>query len=242
MTCVKICGITNLEDALVTADAGADLLGFVFVSSSPRCIEPERAREIVAALKARGALLRFVGVFVNEPLERVCAVIELVQLDLAQLHGNEAAPMVRALSPRAYKALRPRDEVEAQAQVAEYRAVANGNVPAFIVDAFDAQRYGGTGQRADWSLAARIAREFPILLAGGLGAENVADAIRAVRPWGVDVSSGVERAPGLKDHEQVRRFVQAAKRISTHPGEGFKETRDKCNCNLRKGKQLRFMR
>jgi phosphoribosylanthranilate isomerase len=122
---------------------------------------------------------------------------------------------VRQLLPYAYKALRPRDKAEARAQVAEYQAVVIGRVPAFIVDAFNAQRFGGTGQCADWSLAARIAREFPILLAGGLCAENVADAICAVRPWGVDVSSGVERAPGLKDHDKVRGFIQEAKRYST---------------------------
>jgi phosphoribosylanthranilate isomerase len=249
MACVKICGITNLEDALVAADAGADLVGFVFVPSSPRYIEPERAREIVLALKARGAAPRCVGVFVNDPLERVRAVMELVRLDVAQLHGNEPPRVVQALNAHrperhllrtagavqvseglqssvkeilrfaqndgigAYKALRPRDEAEAQAQVAEYRAVVNGQVPAFIVDAFHPQRFGGTGQCADWSLAALVALEFPILLAGGLCVENIADAIRAVRPWGVDVSSGVERAPGLKDHDKVREFIQTAKGI-----------------------------
>jgi phosphoribosylanthranilate isomerase len=211
MTRVKICGITNLEDALAAADAGADLLGFIFVQNSPRYIEPKQAGTIVTALKARGASPRFVGVFVNAPFERIHTVLELAQLDLAQLHGHEPVPVVRQLLPYVYKSLRPRDEAEAQAQVAEYRLAVTGQAPAFIVDAFDAQRFGGTGQRADWSLAAQIAREFPILLAGGLNAENVADAIRSVRPWGVDVSSGVERGPGLKDHAQVRRFVQAAK-------------------------------
>jgi phosphoribosylanthranilate isomerase len=113
----------------------------------------------------------------------------------------------------AVRALRPRDEAEAQSLVDKYRAVVSGNVPAFIVDAFDAQRFGGTGARADWDIAARIAREFPILLAGGLNADNVAEAIRTVQPWGVDVSSGVERAPGLKDHDQVRQFVRKAKGV-----------------------------
>jgi phosphoribosylanthranilate isomerase len=200
------------------------LLGFVFVQNSSRYIAPERAGEIVAALKARDVSPRCVGVFVNAPLEQVRAIIELAQLDLVQLHGNEPLQMVCALNAChlarnerviAYKALRPRDEAEAQAQVTEYRPSANGHMPAFIVDAFDEQRFGGTGQRADWNLAAGIAREFPILLAGGLSAENVAKAIRAVQPWGVDVSSGVERAPGLKDHAQVRRFVQAVKTV--HP-------------------------
>ena len=239
---VKICGITNLEDALAAAEAGADLLGFVFFSRSPRCIDPEHAREIVAALKQRGNAPRFVGVFVNEPLQRVRTIGATAQLDMAQLHGDESPEVVRDLSSLgvetpsykttpdqsgfpapfvgrslvarrfiAVRALRPRDEAEAQAQVAEYRVAVNGNIPAFIVDAFDAQRFGGTGARADWDIAARIAREFPILLAGGLNADNVAEAIRTVQPWGVDVSSGVERAPGLKDQDRVRQFVRAAK-------------------------------
>ncbi len=238
MTYVKICGITNLDDALAAAEAGADLLGFVFFSRSPRCIDLERAGEIVAALKRRGNALRFVGVFVNEPLERVRAIAATAQLDVAQLHGDESPEMVSDLSSLgvetlsckttpdqsgfpasfmgrgrliAVRALRPRHEAEAQAQVEEYRAAVNGNVPAFIVDAFDTQRFGGTGARADWDIAARIAREFPILLAGGLNVDNVTEAIRVVRPWGVDVSSGVERAPGLKDQDRVRQFVRAAK-------------------------------
>jgi phosphoribosylanthranilate isomerase len=211
VTYVKICGITNLQDALVAADAGADLLGFVFARQSPRCIEPERAEEIVAAIRTRGVATHFVGVFVNESLERVRAILDTAQLDLAQLHGNETAHMVRALSPRAFKALRLRDEAEAQTQLAEYRASVNGAVPAFIVDAFDANRFGGTGRHADWNIASSIAREFPILLAGGLDAANVAEAIRVVQPWGADVSSGIERAPGSKDHAQVQQFIRAAR-------------------------------
>jgi len=240
MTHVKICGITNLDDALAAADAGADLLGFVFFSHSPRCIDPERAGEIVAALRQRGNVPLFVGVFVNESLERVRTIAATAQLDMAQLHGGESPEMVSDLSSLgvetpsyktapdqsgfpvpfmgrsrfiAVRALRPRNEAEAQAQVEEYRAAASGNVPAFIVDAFDAQRFGGTGARADWDIAAQIAREFPILLAGGLNVNNVAEAIRAVQPWGVDVSSGVERAPGLKDHNQVRQFIHKARSV-----------------------------
>jgi len=244
MTYVKICGITNLDDALMAVDAGADLLGFVFFPRSPRCIDPERAGEIVATLKQRGNTPRFVGVFVDESLERVRAIAATAQLDIVQLHGNESPEMVQELSTLgvetvsykttpdqsgfpapfmgrslvarrfiAVRALRPRDEAEAQSLVNEYRAAVNGNVPAFVVDAFDAQRFGGTGARADWDVAAQIAREFPILLAGGLNADNVAEAIRAVQPWGVDVSSGVERAPGLKDHDQVRRFILKAKSL-----------------------------
>ncbi len=207
---IKICGITNLADARVAVEAGADMLGFVFYEKSPRYIAPECAREI-ALVTRHLSPVTFVGVFVNESLARVRAIMDIAQLDLAQLHGDEPAEMVRALSPRAYKALRPRDAAEARAAIETYRAVVDGSAPAFIVDAFDAKQFGGTGARGDWNIAADIAREFPILLAGGLNAENVADAIRAVAPWGVDVSSGVERAPGLKDHAMVREFVRNAK-------------------------------
>jgi phosphoribosylanthranilate isomerase len=211
---VKICGITNVEDARVATSAGADLLGFVFYAKSPRYIEPARASDIVAALRAEDCTSKMVGVFVNEPAEFVRATIESVQLDLVQLHGTEPASMVSELSPRACKSLRPRDEDEARTAVAEYRSAAHGNVPAFIVDAYDPKQFGGTGARADWDIAAVIARQFPMLLAGGLNSENVVDAIRIVQPWGVDVSSGVERGPGLKDHAKVRAFIAKAKAIS----------------------------
>ncbi len=213
MTQVKICGITNIQDAMVAADAGADLLGFIFYPNSPRYIVYERAREIAVALRERGRAPKIVGVFVNESLERVRALVTSVRLDLVQLAGTEPAQVVQGLWPRAYKSLRPRDESEASQLLRTYRAAVNGNTPTFIVDSFDMKRFGGTGERADWNLAAKIAREFLILLAGGLNAENVADAIHVVQPWGVDVSSGVERAPGLKDHAKVRRFIEKAKKI-----------------------------
>ena len=206
---VKICGITNLEDAQAVAKAGADLIGFNFYSKSPRFIEPERARDIAAGLRADGRAPKMVGVFVNKSLEQVRAIIELVKFDFVQLHGTESASMVREL--RACKSLRPRNMEEANAAVAEYSSAAKGNAPAFIVDAYDPKQFGGTGTRADWDIAAMIAQQYPILLAGGLSSENVSDAIRSVRPWGVDVASGVERAPGLKDHAKVRAFIENAK-------------------------------
>ncbi len=208
---VKICGITNLDDALVATDAGADLLGFIFYAKSPRYIAPARAREIVAAVHARGHATQFVGIFVNESLEHIRATTKLAQLAFAQLHGDESVELVRALSPRVYKALRPRDVESAHAQIETYRDAVQGNTPAFLLDAFDEKQFGGTGIRADWELAANLAREFPLLLAGGLTPENVADAIRHVQPWGVDVSSGVERTPGMKDFFKVQQFIRAAK-------------------------------
>ncbi len=211
MTRVKICGITNFEDALAATTAGADLLGFIFYRASPRYIPPEHAGEIVAEVRRRRPASKFVGVFVNESLERVREIKDLTQLDFVQLHGSEPAAMVQELAPRVYKSLRLRDLTEAQVSAQEYRAALNGNVPCFIVDAFNENQFGGTGKRVDWNIAAEIAREFPILLAGGLNPGNVAEAIRTVQPWGVDVSSGVERAPGLKDQEKVREFIRNAK-------------------------------
>jgi len=213
MTQVKICGITNLEDARVAIDAGTDMLGFIFYPSSPRYIAPERAREIVDAIRHSQYAIRFVGVFVNESAEHVRAVIEQTQIDLAQLHGHESAEMVREFAPRVYKTLQPTDAAHAQLLIISYRSALNGNMPAFIIDGKPQKLPGGNGTRADWDIAAEIAREFPILLAGGLHAENVAEAVRAVRPWGVDVSSGVEKSPGVKDHDKVREFIAKAKNL-----------------------------
>lgn len=218
MTVVKICGITNIEDAQVAVEAGADMLGFIFYPPSPRYITPEQAREIITAIRRESALrnqgssaVRFAGVFVNEPLEHIRMVMETADLDLAQLHGKESPEMVRALGAQAYKSLQAQDLDTARALVANYRDAVTGNVPAFIADAPPAKLPGGNGMVADWSVARELAREFPILLAGGLNAENVRAAIEQVQPYGVDVSSGVERAPGLKNHDKVREFIAKAK-------------------------------
>jgi phosphoribosylanthranilate isomerase len=211
MTQIKICGITNIQDATVAVEAGADMLGFIFVPNTPRFIEPEHASEIVAAIRNSKFEIRFVGVFVNDSTETVRSAMQIAQLDYAQLHGDESVDTVCALSPHIYKSLRPRDATQAHAQIEMYRDAVEFNTPAFLVDAYDAKQYGGTGKRADWDIARDLAQSFPILLAGGLNAENVADAIRVVQPWGVDVSSGVERAPGLKDHARVKEFIANAK-------------------------------
>ncbi len=213
MVHVKICGITNLGDARAAADAGADLLGFVFYPPSSRYIQPERAGEIIAALRRRGNAPKCVGVFVNDSVEQVRSVMATAQLDLAQLHGDEPVETMHALAPQVFKAFRPRTMQDARAAVDEYHAAVNGNQPSFLIDAHDLKRYGGTGARADWTVAGQIAREYPSLLAGGLSPENVAEAIGVVLPWGVDVSSGVERAPGQKDHRLVREFFERAKRV-----------------------------
>lgn len=207
---VKICGITNLEDACAAIDAGADLLGFVFYPPSPRYVTPEQAQEIISVIRQASSVKR-VGVFVNESPEHVRAVMETAGLDLAQLHGQETVDMVQALGTRAYKSLQPRDADHMHALVEEYHMCVNGNLPALLVDSPPQKLPGGNGIVANWELAAQIAREFPILLAGGLNADNVREAIERVQPWGVDVSSSVERAPGLKDHDKVREFIARVK-------------------------------
>jgi phosphoribosylanthranilate isomerase len=214
---VKICGITNLEDALVALDAGADLLGFILYPKSPRYVTPADIARILTAIRTGGFAddsARFVGVFVNESLASVEAILAATDLDYAQLHGNETPALVEAMEGRGYKALRPATSEEAAMEAATYAGLGPEDGPSWLIDAYDPAAYGGTGQRADWPTAARLARRHPgLLLAGGLTPENVTAAINAVRPWGVDVASGVERAPGRKDHELVRKFVETAKAI-----------------------------
>jgi phosphoribosylanthranilate isomerase len=218
---VKICGITNLEDAHVAVEAGADLLGFICYARSPRYVEPETIAEIIdrlnADLGARASRRpRYVGVFVDETVRQVHHLLETCGLDLAQLHGSEPPVEVRALQPHAFKAIRPRQRGDAEATVSTYApvmqtALAATDRPAFLIDAYHPWRFGGTGEITDWIAAKVVARRYPILLAGGLTRTNVAEAVRIVEPWGVDVSSGVESEPGRKDHDEVRAFVQAAK-------------------------------
>ena len=214
---VKICGLTRLEDAIAAIEAGADLLGFIFYEKSPRYIEPEQARAIISELRRRFPVeprqprYRLVGVFVNRPAAYIAAVMALAGLDWAQLSGDEPVIVLEQLQKRAYKAIRPRTYEEADAEASFYAALSPKQGPRLLIDAYRPGEYGGTGQRADWAIAAQLARLRSILLAGGLNPDNVAEAVRTVRPWGVDVSSGVERAPGVKDHEAIRAFVTQAK-------------------------------
>jgi phosphoribosylanthranilate isomerase len=208
---VKICGITNSEDARAAVAAGADLLGFNFYTRSPRYIAPERAREIAAPLQASGRRPLLVGVFVNSPLEEVQSILEITRIDLAQLHGDEPARVLEQLHGRGFKALRPSSEAEAEID-AEWFAPHAPNAPALLIDAHRRDQYGGTGHMADWTIATRMAQRYSILLAGGLTPENVTEAVRQVKPWGVDVASGVEMSPGKKDVEKMKLFIERARR------------------------------
>ena len=196
---MKFCGITRLEDAWAAADAGAAAIGFVFAPASPRAIAPDAARAIAAALPP---FLQRVGVFVDRPVAEVRRIAEHVGLDAVQLHGRETVDEAAAAWSRVIKALaRDRDPV---AEAAAWPASVT-----LLVDAATGDAPGGTGQLADWPAAAALARQRRVVLAGGLTAENVGDAIAIVRPYAVDVSSGIEERPGVKSVARMRAFARA---------------------------------
>lgn len=199
---VKICGITNLPDGLTAVEAGADALGFVFWEGSPRRVSLEAAAEITRALPQ---YIVKVGVFVNAPTDLVYRAIGECGLSLLQFHGDEMPDYCLQFGLMSMKAFRIRDEKSLGALPA-YRT------DAWLLDAFSADKPGGTGERFNWDLAVQ-ARELgrPIFLAGGLTPENVGEAVRKVQPYAVDVSSGVEGAPGKKDPAKVRAFIQAVR-------------------------------
>ncbi len=197
---VKICGITRVEDALAAVRLGADALGFNFWPRSKRYLPPDRARAIVRRLPP---FVTAVGVFVDPTREEVLRAVDQSGVGVAQLHGDEPPQLCASLPLPVLKAIRLAGP-QALAQLASYE------VQAFLLDAPSAG-YGGSGTTCDWSLAAAVASELPVVLAGGLGPENVAEAVRTVRPWAVDVASGVESAPGVKDADRMRLFVERAK-------------------------------
>jgi phosphoribosylanthranilate isomerase len=202
---VKICGITNREDAAAAVAAGADALGFVFYRKSPRYVEPQVAKGVVAALPP---FILPVGVFVDEEPKVVRDLMESCGLAAAQLHGDESAAYCETLGRPVIKAVRLKDRASLLL-LAEYTGRAQ--VRGLLLDSFAPDAYGGTGRTTDWNIAAEIAKSVAVILAGGLTPENVATAVAAVSPYAVDVSSGVEEAPGKKDHEKLRAFVRAAK-------------------------------
>jgi phosphoribosylanthranilate isomerase len=205
MTKIKICGIKTVNDALAALDAGADMLGFNFYPKSPRHIDVGTCRDIMSVMRKYGQIA-YVGVFVNASLEEVRATLKTCGLTLAQLHGDETSEMVQCLDGRAFKAFR--------GVPANLNGFVRTGAPALLVDASVRGAYGGTGVTADWQSAAGLAKQYPILLAGGLTPENVAEAVRQVKPWGVDVASGVESTPGVKDAHKMKAFVQAVRSVT----------------------------
>jgi len=196
---VKICGITSYEDAAAAVELGADALGFNFYPASPRYVEPAIARAIIRRLPP---LVTTVGLFVNETPEEVCRAARAAGVGVLQLHGDETPDYCGRLSGwPLIKAVRVGAALDA-AGLEDYE------VQAFLLDARDGALYGGTGKVWDWSLAAALSVRVPVILAGGLRPDNVAEAIRTARPYGVDVSSGVESSPGRKDRALVRAFIE----------------------------------
>lgn len=197
----KVCGITRLADALHAVEHGATALGFVFWPGSPRCIAPERAAAIVRELPSA---VTAVGVFVNQPVDEIARVAAASGIGTIQLHGDEPAEYATALSWPVWRAM-------------SLAAAVNGTLSSWppdatiLLDAHDPVRRGGTGEPIDWDRAAEVARRRRVVLAGGLTPDNVQHAIATVRPFGVDVSSGVEEAPGVKNFEKVARFLERAR-------------------------------
>lgn len=203
MVRIKICGITNLEDALLAARLGAQALGFIFYSLSPRKVEPEVARAIIAQLPP---LVLSVGVFVDEEAAVVRELAARVGLDWLQLHGQESPEYCRSLGRRVIKGFRIKDEASLTS-LADYQGAAE----AFLLDTYRSGQVGGTGETFDWQLACQAKKYGFIILAGGLTPENVAQAIKIAQPQAVDVASGVEATPGKKDPEKLRAFFAAVK-------------------------------
>jgi len=199
VTEIKICGITNLEDAFLAAECGADALGFIFYLRSPRYVAPERAKKILEKLPDRIAK---VGVFVNQELQEVKKTVEFSGLDLVQLHGDESPEYCRQFpSSLLIKAFSPRRE-------SDLRRLRHYPVGAILVDTYDPMCYGGTGKRSNWRLAVKVKETHSLILAGGLNLGNIREAIEIVSPDAVDINSGVESSPGRKDHEKVRAIIE----------------------------------
>jgi len=221
MTWVKICGMTNLEDALVAVEAGADAVGFVFYEKSPRCVTVETAREIVTKLPTK---VEKVGVFVNEHEERLCSVIDETGITGIQMHGDKEDPHVADL------VVARKARVNVLAAISMSQPNPQGwammwhpdSVRAFLVDSGSSSKHGGTGNTFDWDAAVTVLNDIKkfgkVVAAGGLTSENVQQAAEKLKPWGVDVVSGVEASPGKKDPEKVRAFVRAVREMDRRVG------------------------
>jgi phosphoribosylanthranilate isomerase len=221
MTWVKICGMTNLEDSLVAVEAGADAVGFVFYENSPRCVSVETAKEIVEKLPRS---VETVGVFVNEQEGRICSVVDDAGISGVQMHGDNEDPHVADL------VVKRRPQLKVLAAIAMHHPNPLGwammwhpdVVQAFLLDSGTASKHGGTGKAFDWIASGPavdgIKKLGRVIAAGGLSPGNVGNAIEILKPWGVDVVSGVEEKPGKKDPEKVRAFVRAVREMDGKVG------------------------
>jgi phosphoribosylanthranilate isomerase len=201
MTIIKICGIKTLKDATSAIEAGADMLGFNFYAKSLRYIEKNTCAEITSVLQKEYPHIKLVGVFVNSSVDEIKDILQTCSLDFAQLHGDETFEMLNELNGKSFKAFRGLIDEKLVVQ----------SEPAFLLDALVKDSYGGTGIKADWNYANELAKHHKFLLAGGLTPENVADAVRRVNAWGVDVASGVESSSGVKDEAKMVAFVKSVR-------------------------------
>ena len=207
---VKICGITNQEDASLAVELGADALGFIF-ADSPRQITPQKARHIIRTVPS---LVKKIGVFVDEVPTAIKKIIGYCGLDLVQLHGKETPNLCQELMPHTIKAFRINNEASLQA-IQKYQ----GKVKALLLDTYSRNKAGGTGNTFDWRIAVKIKNlGIPIILAGGLSPANIGDAIRTVRPCAVDVNSGVEEQPGKKSHDLMKDLMEQVRRFNGRRG------------------------
>lgn len=212
MTRIKICGITDRAHALAAVEAGADFIGFVFAPSQ-RHVSPAEAREIASVVKESSHPAKVVGVFVNAPVFQVNEIADFCALDVVQLSGNESWEYCRRIARPIIKAIRigRQSADELYAELFAATKLLSGQRFVTLLDSQAEGKYGGTGESFDWNLAQGIAGSFPVIIAGGLNPDNVAELVEKVAPWGVDVSSGVETR-GVKDTAKIRAFIQAVRK------------------------------
>ena len=200
---VKVCGTTSLKDALLAVDSGADAVGFVFYKKSPRYIAQREVKDIIAELPP---FIEAVGVFVNDTSDKVNRVAEQCRLTAVQLHGDESPAFCRRIKRRVIKAIRVQD-------ANSLKGMLNYDVSGFLLDSYSDESRGGTGKIFDWNLALRAKKQGPVILAGGLNPYNVYTAIHRVKPYGVDVCSGVEKSPGIKDSRKIDEFIKSVRKF-----------------------------
>ena len=200
---IKVCGTTNLKDALFAVESGADAIGFIFYKKSPRYILQKDAKDIVAKLPP---FIETVGVFVNETSDKVNRIAEQCKLTAIQLHGDESPAFCRRIKRRVIKSFRVKD-------TNSFKGMADYDVSGFLLDSYNEESKGGTGKTFDWNLALRAKKQGPIILAGGLNPYNVYTAIHRVKPYGVDVCSGVEKSPGIKDSLKIDEFIKSVRKF-----------------------------
>lgn len=208
-TRIKICGITNFDDALLAQELGADALGFIFFARSPRAVLPRRAAEIIAQL---APFISKVGVFVDEEEDMILEVASRCRLNALQLHGQESPSYCSDLKGRGFKIIKAIRIGESSQGQLPHLLKNYQNVDAFLLDTYHPQKKGGTGLAFDWRLAEGLVTDRPVILSGGLNEDNVLEAIMRLRPYAVDVSSGLERQSGKKDEKKMREFFEQVRK------------------------------